>query len=218
MLPCRVAIVDDHPLIRLGMTVTLGAADGFVLCGEAATAEEARALAETARPDAIVLDLGLGGRDGIDLIDDLQVIAPETALLAYTGLPEAHYARRAIQAGARGYLPKRARPEEVVAALRAIRRGELAVSDAVRCDLASPAPRPAEEGAAPALLLSNRELQVLRLAGEGRPTAGIATELGLSTKTVGAYRERIKSKLGLADALALEEAARAFIRDEIAPR
>ncbi len=213
--PCRVVIVDDHPLIRVGLTLTLGQADDFAVCGEAETAKTACALAEELRPDAMVLDLGLGGRDGTDLIEDLRIIVPDTALLAYTGMPEAHYAMRTILAGARGYLPKRARPEEVVEALRTIGRGGLAVSDAVRHELAAPAARPADD-APSAALLSNRELQVFRFLGEGRTSAEIAAGFGLSIKTVGAYRERIKGKLRLADAAGLEAAARAFVREGIA--
>ncbi|SDT93821.1 two component transcriptional regulator, LuxR family [Verrucomicrobium sp. GAS474] len=206
--PCRVLIVDDHPVVRLGVTLSLeAAAEEFVLCGEAATPGEALDLVERLRPDAAVVDLHLGGRDGFDLIDDLTALHPPLRIVVYTAMEERLYVRRALRAGARGYLMKGCDPALLVPALRTVVSGGLAVSEAAWKDAAPGAEEPASIDA-----LSNRELQVFRLIGLGGAPAAIAEKMGLSVKTVGSYRERIKSKLRLADGIDLDQAAYEFVR------
>ncbi len=202
--PCRVLIVDDHPVLRVGLSVTLEHAGGFVVCGEAETPEAAREAAERLQPDAAVVDLSLGGRDGIDLIEDLTVIHPPMLLLVYSRMDEMLYAKRALRAGARGYLTKKGTSAEVAEALGKILRGERVVGERVLRQSG------AGDGAGVLDALSDRELQVFRLLGGGLGSAEIAARLNLSVKTVSTYRERLKLKLSLSSGGSLERAAYEF--------
>jgi len=207
----RVLIVDDHQVARLGVVLLLERLGGFTVCGEAGGVAAARELADRERPDLIVLDLLLGGRDGIELIAELRARHAEGRILVYTSQDELRYARRALRAGAQGFVMKSAPIEELGRALAALGRGELWVSAAVQRVLVEEAggrrrPDPIEG-------LSDRELQIFRLLGEGRTTAEVASELRLSIKTVGTYRERLKDKLDLGTARELERRAEAFVRE-----
>lgn len=165
-------------------------------------------MTEMLRPDYILLDLVLGGRDGIEMIEDLLVLQPKAGILVYTSLSEKTYAKRALRAGARGYVMKSSGFEELTGALRVIAGGELFVSEAVKRTLIEQC-----AGATGTALdkLSDRELQIYRLLGAGMDSAGIAKELCLSMKTVGTYRERLKNKLGLQSARELERNAESYV-------
>lgn len=183
----------------------------FAVCGEASSVAEGRQLAEELRPDFVVLDLLLGGRDGMELISDILAAHPAAYILIYSSQDELRYARRALQAGARGYVSKTASLPDVLVALEALARGELHVSAAVQRALVQEAAR--GNAATNALdNLSNRELQVFRLLGSGLATQAVAAELHLSAKTVGTYRERLKDKLGLENARELERCAENYVR------
>ncbi len=211
VLPAKVLIVDDHSIVRFGLTQILAEHPQFMMCGEAASAVEARRQIEQCRPDLAIFDLMLGGRDDLGLLRELHDRCATVRILVYSAQPELVYAPRAFQAGARGYLMKDAGIEAVPEALLALLRGERWASDAVQRamfqDAAGGRP-PAGELAG----LSDRELQVLRLLGSGLGTAEIAESLSLSIKTVGTYRERLKTKLGADNALQLERRAADFIR------
>jgi len=209
-IPCRVLIVDDHPVVRIGVANALEAAEGFALCGEAATPAEAQEAVERLRPDAAVVDLVLGGRDAFDMIEDLATLHPPLRIVIYTGLEERLYVRRALRAGAHGYVMKGMAPSHLPTVLRTILAGGLAVSDASWREAAPGAA--GTEGAAPIDALSNRELQVFRMIGHGTGPTAIGEKLGLSVKTVESYRERIKSKLGLAGGAGLDQAAYEYLR------
>ncbi len=210
--PHRILIVDDHPVVRIGLTSTLQRTSEFLICGEAESPETAREIVEREKPDGVILDFCLGGRDGTDLIEDLLAIHPEARILSYTHMAERLHAKRVLQAGAWGYLVKKANPIEVIDALKTIFKGQLAISDAVRQQILLPDPVPASSEDQALEDLSSRELQVFRLLGKGLGTSEVAAELGLNIKTVGTYRERLKTKLRLGSASELEKAARDFIR------
>lgn len=197
-------LVDDHPVVRSGVALLLETVPGFSLGGEAGTAAEARAAVKARPPDLVVLDLMLGGRDGLELLDELRLLCPAARFLVYTMQPERIYARRALRAGAQGYLMKSTGLPAVRDALAALARGERYVSPAMAQVLI-------EEslGGARATVdeLSDRELQVLGLLAAGRELGEIATQLSLSVKTVGTYRERLKSKLGVETARELAREA-----------
>lgn len=194
--------------MRSGVALLLETVPGFTLCGEAGTAAEAQAAMRKTRPDLVVLDLMLGGRDGVELLGGLKQLQPAARFLIYTMQPERIYARRVLQAGAHGYLMKSAGLPAVREALAALARGERHVSPAMAQVLI-------EEslGGARATVdeLSDRELQVLGLLAAGRELGEIATELSLSVKTVGTYRERLKSKLGVETARELAREAEAIL-------
>jgi DNA-binding NarL/FixJ family response regulator len=195
----RVLLVDDHPVVRLGLTMALERAGGFTVCGEADTVASARERVAELRPDLLVLDLTLGGRDGTELVADVIAIHPDVKVLVFSAMPELTYARHVFRAGAHGYMMKDHGVEQVPSALAAIARGERYASAAVRSALfdafvSGAAPLDAGD---PVSTLSARELQVLRLIAAARAVGDIARELHVSVKTVGTHRDRLKEKLGV---------------------
>jgi len=206
-----VLIVDDHAIVRFGLAQILADDGRFVVCGEAASAEEARCQAERQRPALAIVDLVMGGRDDLGLVRELVRLSPDMRILIYSAQPELVYAARAFEAGAHGYLMKDAGVQSVPEALDVLLRGERWASPAVQRAMFQRA-----AGGAPPVgrlaNLSDRELQVLRLLGSGLGTAEIARRLGLSMKTVGTYRERLKSKLAVDNAQQLERRAADFVR------
>lgn len=202
----RVLIVDDHPVVRMGLRAVLEGSGAYEVCAEAGSAAEALDRAAKAQPDLMILDLMLGHAGGPDFTGDILRFSPRTRILVLSQHDEGLYAERALRAGARGYLMKGEAMDGVLAALDAIRRGELVLSPRMNSWLLERRVRPggkvdAAEG------LSNRELQIFRLIGTGLNTGDIAAELNLSPKTVGAHRENIKTKLGLRTAAELEREA-----------
>lgn len=210
--PARVLIVDDHAIVRFGLVQVLEPDLRFEVCGEAATALEARRLVAATRPSLAIFDLVLGGRDGLGLLQEICALDTGLRVLVFSAQPEMVYAPRAFQAGARGYLMKDAGVERVPEALAVLLLGERYASEAVQRAMFQDAAAGRAAAAGSLGALSDRELQVLRLLGVGLGTAEIATELSLSMKTVGTYRERLKVKLGADNALQLEQRAAEFVR------
>jgi DNA-binding NarL/FixJ family response regulator len=211
-----VLLVDDHPVVCVGVRLFLESSTQFEVCGEARDVATARQLVEQLQPDLIVLDLVLGGRDGIELVEELAILHPPVGILVYSSQDEMQYARRALRAGARGYLMKSAGLEAVGEALAALARGENSVSAMVQRSLVQDLVGSKKKTAAsPWEDLSDRELQIFRLLGTGLGSAEIAAELALSIKTVGTYRERLKNKLNLETARDLERYAENYIRQGI---
>jgi DNA-binding NarL/FixJ family response regulator len=200
-----VLVVDDHPVVRMGLRAMIEQSGRYAVAGEASAPAEAVRLANREQPDVIILDLMLGGRSGVDLATQCLGAAPSARILILSQHDEALYAERALAAGASGYLMKGADLDGVVHALDAIMRGEIVLSPRMNAQVlkrrlhGEPGGRYSE--------LSNREMQIFLLIGAGRTTGEIATELNLSPKTIGAHRENIKIKLGLASAAELEREA-----------
>lgn len=211
--PARVLVVDDHAIVRFGLLQVLQSDPRFVICGEAANALEARQRIATCRADVAIVDLVLGGRDGIGLLGEICRLGAGLRVLVFSAQPELVYAPRVFRAGACGYLMKDAGVEKVPEALAAVLRGEPYASATVQRAMFQKAA--AASGAASAAVsddLSDRELQVLGLLGAGYGTGEIAAQLSLSIKTIGTYRERLKLKLGLDDARQLDRRAVDFVR------
>ncbi|HEY8967117.1 MAG TPA: response regulator transcription factor [Candidatus Methylacidiphilales bacterium] len=210
-----VLLVDDHPVVRMGLSLFLQASPGFEVCGEAGDSASARRLTETLRPDLAVLDLHMDGRDSLDLIRDMTQLHPACRILIYTAQDETLYARRVFRAGARGYVMKSAGVETVGEALRVLARGESYVSPALQklfVEESVTGKRARTEGELTEENLSDRELQVLQLIGCGWNSTRIAAKLGLGIKTVGTYRERLKDKLGLENGGKLQAHAERFVQ------
>lgn len=208
----HVLIVDDHPIVLYGLRFLFDQDSRFRVCAEANDAETARSSAGELQPDYIVLDLVLGGRDGIDLVKDLVAIAPRARILVYSSQSEWRFARRVLQAGARGYVAKSEGLVVVGQAMQVLASGESFISAALQRRLLDDfLGTSGEQEPADPDQLSDRELQVLRMIGEGLSTGEIGKALQLSVKTVGTYRERIKSKLAVASSRALEELARSYV-------
>jgi len=211
----RVLVVDDHPLLREGLSQVFNRQDDFVVCAEAATPAEAKSALFEKKPDVIVLDLMLGNADGIELIKALKTLDPSAAILVISLHDEGVYAERALRAGALGYIMKEQATEQVLAAARAVVRGEIYLSPKMNTLLLrqrlTDTSRTKEKPAKRELPLSDRELHVFRLLGAGLGTRQIAAELKISIKTVETYREKIKVKLNLKDGADLLARARAWV-------
>ena len=211
----KVLIVDDHPLLRDGLAKVINQQPDLAVCGEAADARAGLAAAAKLRPDVVIADVTMDEGNGLDLIKDLHLRQPGLPVLVLSMHHENLYAERAVRAGARGYVMKREPVAAVLAALRKVLAGQMALSDAiVRRLLDAPARVRKSAAASPAEVLSDRELEVFRLLGQGFGTRQIAEKLRLATSTVESYRAGIKQKLGLARATELVARAAQFVVDE----
>ena len=194
----RVLIVDDHPVLRQGLMQVIDEEPDLVACGEAEDAEGALAQLDAANPDLAVVDLSLNGRSGLELVRDMKARRPSTAVLVYSMYDEALYAERAIRAGASGYVMKRESIDEVLAAIRQILRGHVYLSPAASTRMVHRAVDGSAVCSRSALQeLSDRELEIFQLLGQGLSARQISEKLYRSIKTVESHRENIKSKLGV---------------------
>ena len=191
----RVVLVDDHPVVRAGLREILEAAGDVEVIGEAATGEEAVALAKGLKPDVVVMDLGMPGIGGIEATKHITRGSPRPAVLVLTVYREDRYGLRLLRAGARGYLEKRVAPQELVKAVRMVARGEYYVSKGLEQEILRSEFE--KKAVSPAARLTDRELEVLCLMATGKTAREVAQSLGLSRKTVDTYRARIRKKLGL---------------------
>ena len=211
----RVLIVDDHPLLRDGLAKVLNQQDDLMVCGEASDARGGLAAISKCHPDVVIADLAMEGGNGLDLIKDIRALHAHLPVLALSMHHENLYAERAIRAGARGYVMKREPVGVVVAALRKVLDGHMALSETMVSRLLDPANRRKDAFAgSPADLLSARELDVFGLLGQGLGTRQIATTLRVAASTVETHRASIKLKLGLASATELVARAAQFVLDD----
>jgi DNA-binding NarL/FixJ family response regulator len=192
----RILIVDDHPVVRQGLKIALGQA-GFSICGEADGMAEAMSVLESVKPDLILADLDLEGASGIDLIKAVKEAYPELPVLILSMHDEDAYAERALRAGARGYMMKNTAPEQLAEGVRQALAGEIILSENMKRKILLGLAGRREPAAATAIdKLTDRELEVFRLLGEGMTTRRIAERLSISVKTVEAHIAHLKSKLG----------------------
>jgi len=206
----RVFIVDDHPLVREGLTNLINGQDDLVACGEANDSAETINGISTTQPDVALIDISLKNESGLELVKALASQFPHVALIVLSMHDEALYAERALRAGARGYVMKRETSKSVLASIRRVREGGVYVSERLvnkmALKLASSQESPTRS---PVERLSDRELEIFLLLGQGRTTSQIAADLNLSLKTVQAYCARAKEKFGVTS---LTELLRAAIR------
>jgi two-component system, NarL family, invasion response regulator UvrY len=191
----RVLVTDDHALVRAGLKHILGMTGEILVVGEACNGQELMAEARRTPCDIILLDIGMPGRSGLDVLKQLRVEHPGVAVLMLTMYPEEQYAVRALRAGAAGYLTKDSGPEELVSAVRKVASGGRYVSLRAAESLAFEVQGGFRHS--PHEALSDRELQVLCMIARGKTVKEVASELTLSPKTVSTYRARVLAKLNL---------------------
>jgi len=203
-----VFVVDDHPLVREGLANLINAQHDLVVCGDAEDSAQAIARIGKRQPDVALIDISLKNESGLELVKDLASRFPQVALIVLSMHDEALYAERALRAGARGYVMKREASKNVLASIRRVLDGGVYVSGRIvnRIALRLSSAREAVSST-PVERLSDRELEIFRLLGQGRTTSQIATDLNLSLKTVQAYCARAKEKFGVTSLVELLRAA-----------
>ena len=196
----EIFIVDDHPLMRKGMAMTLDNSVEFTVCGQAESAEEALNQIPSLKPDGCVVDISLPGMNGIELVKNLLAQLPDLKILVVSRHDEELYAERAIRAGAKGYLMKLEAGDVLVSAVRQVMNGGIYLSDSIGSQLIMKIASGQSAGDNPLEILSDRELEVFELTGRGESTKEIAQRLHVSVKTIDTYRARIKEKMHLKSA------------------
>jgi DNA-binding NarL/FixJ family response regulator len=195
----KVLVVDDHPIVREGLADLINKEKDVVVCGWAENIPQALKSIKELKPDIVTIDISLENVSGLELIKDIKVRFPDLPILALSMHEESYYAERALRAGAKGYLTKREATKKVMEAIRRVLDGQLYLSEKMKEELLHSLltgnTRNAESS--PIDRLTDRELQVFSLLGQGRGTRQIAEQLYVSVKTVDTYRSRIKEKLNL---------------------
>ena len=215
----RILLVDDHPLLRQGIAMTIEAEPDLEVAAQCGDAEEAVATFDDVGPDLVITDISLPGMNGLELLKNLLTLHPDLKVLVVSRHDEELYAERAVRAGARGYVSKVAAGDQIVTAIRRVLRGGIHLSEDLKDKMLFGAASGAKDATqTPLEVLSDRELEVFEMTGRGIPTREISERLHLSVKTVESYRSRIKAKLGLANGTELIKHAVAWVEGEGAGR
>jgi DNA-binding NarL/FixJ family response regulator len=195
----KVLIVDDHPLVREGLTDLINKEEDIVVCGWAKDIPQTIQAIKKLKPDVVTIDISLENASGLELMKDIKVRFPGLPCLVLSMHRESIYAERAIRAGAKGYITKQEATKKVITAIRKVLEGRLYLSELVKEKLLYSLIGNDESDAnnSPIDRLTDRELEVFRLIGQGKATRQIAEQLCLSAKTIETYRSRIKQKLDL---------------------
>jgi DNA-binding NarL/FixJ family response regulator len=211
----RVLVLEDFPIVLEGIVSWLGQQPDVAVVGQAADHAAARKELAAKAPDILLMDLMVGGRDGLDFIREIRGAYPRVAVLVFSVHDEMVYAERVLKAGAHGYVMKREPKADLLAALRAVALGELAVSRQVTLLLLKRVVQPTNAPAAAGVGdLTDRELHVFQMIGIGLSPRRIAEELKLSIKTVETHRENIKNKLSLHSSAEVIRAAALWLGDQ----
>jgi DNA-binding NarL/FixJ family response regulator len=194
----RILLVDDHPVVRDGLGVSINLEPDLFVCAVAEDRPEALTAIETAKPDLAVVDLTLKSSSGFELIKDITARWPSLPTLVVSMHDESLYAERALRAGAKGYITKQQATRDIVTAIRRVLSGNIYLNERTASNVISKlASHPQAVGDSITDGLTDRELQVFELTGLGLSTRDIAERLRIDTKTVDTYRTRIKDKLNL---------------------
>jgi DNA-binding NarL/FixJ family response regulator len=208
----RIVLIDDHPMVRERLAELIAREPDLAVCGEAEDRPQALKIIASTRPDLAIVDLSLKGSHGLDLIKDLQISHPRVLILVVSMQEESLYAERVIRAGARGYITKQEATRKIMAAIRKVLAGEVYLSENLAGQILSKlVGRRRPDEVLSVALLTDRELQVFDMTGQGLGARQIAEQLRLDVKTVETYRARIKEKLHLKDAAELLQRAIAWV-------
>lgn len=211
----KVLLVDDHPITRQGMKALVNQQPNLEVCGEADNAAYAIELVGRLQPDLAVVDIALKTTNGIELTKNIKVHAPNLPVLIVSMHDEGLYAERALRAGAMGYLMKQEASEKIIAAIQRLLQGEIYLSDKIKEKMLHRFVNKKGEGMVFSIdTLSDREMEVFQLIGNGYSTRQIAQKLNLSSKTIDSYREHLKLKLNLESGAELVRHAIQWARSE----
>ena len=207
-LRAKLLIVDDHPLIREGLTARITSQPDLEVCGEATSVDEALGLMTRTIPDLVIVDMALAESHGLDLIKEIHDRFPDTKMLVVSAYDESLYAERALRAGAHGYINKCELQDGILKAIRTVLDGECYVSPELTQRLVNQAVGVRDSSNAdPVAGLSDREMQVFQLIGRGQTSGAIARQLHLSPHTIDTYREKLRHKLGVKNGVELMQRA-----------
>ena len=213
----RVLLIDDHPILRKGLAELINQESDLTVCGEAEEAPKAFEAVGLLNPDVALVDISLKGGNGLELIKNIKARWPDLPLLVLSMHDETLYAERALRAGSLGYIMKEEAIDKVLTAIRHVIAGEIFLSDRMKGRMLNQlVGGRIKQGTSSIDNLSDRELEVFRLIGEGRGTRQIAEELRLSVRTVEAYREYIKDKLNLKNGTELVQHAFQYVHSGLA--
>lgn len=215
LAPTRIVIVDDHPMMRDGLTMRISSHSDLEVCGEAATEDEAFELVKKVCPDLVIVDIALREGNGIELIKRIKSLNSAAKMLVVSAFQESLYAERAMRAGAHGYLNKQETNEKVIEAIRLLIQGGRYMSAEMTQRMVSQALGKRSETQDPMELLTDRELEIYRLIGTGVTTGAIAEQLFLSTHTIDTHRENIKRKMGAKTGAELSRMAIQFMLESV---
>jgi DNA-binding NarL/FixJ family response regulator len=207
-MPTQVLIVDDHPVVREGLAIYLKSEPDLSVCGEAADVRQAMKMLEDQCPDVVIVDIQLADSNGLDLVKRIKARDEKTKVLVWSNSPDSLYAQRALQAGALGYINKRHATSRIVEAIRRVREGRIFLCEETADQLLTSAVSGRRElRPCGAEALTNRELEIFRLIGQGQSTSQIAEALHRSVHTIESHRTKIKEKLGVKTASELSRVA-----------
>jgi len=210
----KILIVEDHEIFRLGIKELINHEPDLAVCAEAEDVDTARTLINAFQPDMVIIDITLKKSNGMDLIKEISSFHKTMKMLVLSMHDELLYAERSLQAGAQGYIMKQETSKSIVKAIRHILQGNIYVSENIMSNLLKRV-RTGQDTfeKSPVENLSDRELEVLRMIGQGRSTGEIAAEMNLSVSTISTYRERIKEKLQLKNSAELIRYAVHWVED-----
>ncbi|MGV3773421.1 MAG: response regulator [Verrucomicrobiales bacterium] len=196
----KVLVIDDHPMMREGLRQLIEKEPDFAVCGEAEDAAAALELADLHQPDVAVVDITLRNSNGLELIKDLKLRSPHTAVLALSMHDENLYAERVLRAGGRGYIMKQEGGKKIMEGLRQVASGKTCVSEAIASKILDHFSGNTHSGQSAVEQLTDREFEVFQLIAQGLSTKEMAAKLNVSVKTIEVHRVNIKEKLHLATA------------------
>ena len=205
--PKKILIVDDHPSVRDGLSLRIALHSDLEVCGEADSENEAFTLVKQSAPDLVLIDISLKSGNGIELLKRIRAHNPAIKMLVVSGFQESLYAERACRAGAMGFLNKQESSVKLIEAIRTVLAGERFLSPAITRRLINQSLGVRDKTKSPIENLTNRELEIFRMIGEGLTSGAIAERLLLSPYTIDTHRENIKRKLDIRNAAELSRAA-----------
>jgi DNA-binding NarL/FixJ family response regulator len=210
----RLLILDDHPMMREGLSQLINHNPGLVVCGEAGSGREALDLIRKLKPDLVLADISLPDTNGLEMVKNIRVMFPGTAVLVISMHDESMYAERVLRAGGRGYIMKQEGGRKILEAIQRVLGGQVYVSEKMSATLLGALSGQPADGKTPIAHLSDREFEVFQLMGQGRTSRAIAEQLGLGLKTVETHRAAIKKKLKLNSATELVHYAVRWVETE----